>query len=189
MWDRGDVKKCDAVAVFKTVVVYKQATSWNLTSSWEKQTSTINHSKKKCMQYDMINMEDVEFWRVNYLISNYFNKIQSIYLKNQLQKDCKWQVRLSKCTCQNQLLPFKCRKMTNEQLRIAILYLELKKREMSLQEKILSCFCTLPCFRWRFCEYIGEKKCLLQGINLLHSASWFPCRPAMRILLRQVYVN
>lgn len=46
MWDQSDIKKCDIIAGFRIVVVYKQATSWNLTSSWEKQTSTINHSKK-----------------------------------------------------------------------------------------------------------------------------------------------
>lgn len=125
--------------------------------SWKKQTSAINHSKKSCIQNDMINMEGGEFWRVNY-----FNKTQSIFFwKKQLQKDCDCKVRWSKCSCHNQLLSFKCRKMTNEPLRAAILYLELKKREMNLQGKRSQAFLHVDLFQvkvmwiyWRniFCK-------------------------------------
>lgn len=74
------------MTVFKTVVVYKQATSCNLTISWEKQTSTINRSKKWYVQHDVVSMEDVKFQRVNYFISNYFKKIQSTYWKKTTPK-------------------------------------------------------------------------------------------------------
>jgi len=98
-----------------------------------------------------------------------------IYLSEnkQHQKDCKWQIRLSKRTCQNEVLPFKCRKMTNEQLRITILYLELRK--MSLQEKNLKLFLHVALLQVKVLQIYREEKMP----SARYSASRFTCRPAM----------